>query len=78
MSVKMRIGDNFATFSRGTWSSADQELQEILQVATDVRVYEALPSDPTGLEHVHQVARDYGGQVVEVTAEPGSIAGRVY
>lgn len=78
MSVKIRIGDRFATFSRGTWQSTDQELQELLQQATDARGYEALPSDPAGQEHAFDVAEDYGGEVVEVTAEPGSVPGRVY
>ncbi len=78
MSVTVKIGGSEATFTRGTWQSADSELQELLQNATDARGYEALPSDPAGLEHAAEVAEDYGGEVVDVEAEPGGVPSRVY
>ena len=78
MSVTIKSRNSEATFTHGTWASTDRELQQALQASTDARGYEALPSDPEGLEHAAEVAEDYGGEVLDVEAEPGGVPGRIY
>ncbi len=75
--IKVKVRGDNARFHQGTWTG-NARLLEVLQQATDIRGYEALPSDPAGEFHVLGILRDYGGEVVEIEpAEPG-VPGRIH
>ena len=76
--IKVRVQGQEARFYRGTWTSTSGRLRELLQQATDIRGYEALPSDPAGEFHVMGILRTYGGELVKIEPADGGVKDRVY